>query len=366
MPATELSGVAAALAVDVVAITLFAVLIFWRRHSKPGLTVVFCFFNLCLFAVVAVVQRSSAGLELGFGLFAMLSIIRLRSDPFSPREIGYCFGALVLGLINGIGTPDAFTITLNAVLVAAMFILDHPRLFVRLVSMEVTLDRVINGSSELRREIEQRLGRTVTEIEVRSVDYVRDLMEIKVTLPPTPTAPGQSGRPPRSNGERRVSSPRARQIRPLDPADDLDWIAALDGLPEGSVPAGSHQAGSDQSGSSRPGPAPKGPGPSASGPLPPEREPLFSSVAGRMPSASDLSRPRSPARPVRSGQPVDSPRHFEPVEDRADLSTSSERPEVERSNRHLVPAAGPARRSGPSIDGRRADCNGSDRDRDPR
>lgn len=190
-----MAGVLLGFFVDLVAITVFAVLIYFRRHAKPSLTVVFTFFNIGLFAVVSVIGRSELTASVGFGLFAMLSIIRLRSDPFSPREIGYFFGALVLGLVNGIGPPDAFTISLNVVVVAAMYLLDHPRLFFVAPSLDVTFDRVISDPDELRRSLEQRLAVRVGEVTVSSVDYVHDLMQLKVQyLPAGQAATGRSWR----------------------------------------------------------------------------------------------------------------------------------------------------------------------------
>ncbi len=43
----------------------------------------------------------------GFGLFAVLSIVRLRSEPFSNRELAYFFVALVLALVCAIDLGDA-------------------------------------------------------------------------------------------------------------------------------------------------------------------------------------------------------------------------------------------------------------------
>ena len=40
-------------------------------------------------------------IALGFGLFAILSIIRLRSSTVTQQEVAYYFVALVMGLVNG-------------------------------------------------------------------------------------------------------------------------------------------------------------------------------------------------------------------------------------------------------------------------
>ena len=181
----ELGSVLLAFTVNLAAIIIFAVLMFFRRYTKPGLTVVFVFFNVGLFAVVTVIMRTEINAAVGFGLFAMLSIIRLRSDPFSPREIGYFFGALALGLVNGLGPPDAFTLVLNVAILGTMYVVDHPRLFVVPPSLDVTFDRVIADPVELRRRLEERLGVHVREVTVSSIDYVRDIMELKVQYLPT-------------------------------------------------------------------------------------------------------------------------------------------------------------------------------------
>ncbi len=212
----ELEQVLLGFAVNLTAIVVLAVLIFFRRHAKPGLTVVFAFFNIGLFAVVTVISHTELSAPVGFGLFAMLSIIRLRSDPFSPREIAYFFGALVLGLVNGITGPNVVTLVLNLSVVAAMYVLDHPRLFVVAPSLDVTFDRVIADPDELHRALEQRLAVRVGEISISSVDYVRDLMELKVQYVPAERA----GRRPRGSRSPRhdLNMPPPAKLSPPVPA----------------------------------------------------------------------------------------------------------------------------------------------------
>jgi len=173
--------VAVALAIDLAAITLFAIAVYFRRHTRKDLAVVFAFFNICLFVTVTVIEMTEVAAALGFGLFAILSIIRLRSEPFSNREIGYFFGALVLGLLNGIGTPNlAFTLGLNALVVGAIFVLDHPRVLSTAERRHVTLDSVHTNPETLRRVLAARLGASIAECTITSIDFVRDSMELEV------------------------------------------------------------------------------------------------------------------------------------------------------------------------------------------
>jgi len=173
------------LLLDLVAIGVFAIAVYFRRHARKDLAVVFAFFNIGLFVVVAVIEMTEVAAALGFGLFAILSIIRLRSEPFSNRELGYFFGALVLGLLNGIGTPHfAVTVAFNVLVVGAMVVLDHPRVLTTTERRHITLDVVRTDPGDLHQALEDRLRATVVGFRVEAIDFVRDSMELEVQYEP--------------------------------------------------------------------------------------------------------------------------------------------------------------------------------------
>jgi Domain of unknown function (DUF4956) len=178
---------AQSLLLNVVASTIFAFAIYYRRHQRRDMAVVFWFFNVCLFVMVTVIQMTEVAAALGFGLFAILSIIRLRSEPFSNYEIGYFFGALVLGLLNGIGTSERwFTVLLNAVLLVSIAVLDNPRRSRSAERRPVTFDRVIADRDALRVALAERLSAEILDVTVVAVDFVKDSMQLEVTYRAAP------------------------------------------------------------------------------------------------------------------------------------------------------------------------------------
>jgi Domain of unknown function (DUF4956) len=58
-----------------------------RRRPRRGLFMVYGTFNLGLFVVLSVISARHVGPAIGFGLFAMLSIVRLRSEPIGNAEL---------------------------------------------------------------------------------------------------------------------------------------------------------------------------------------------------------------------------------------------------------------------------------------
>jgi Domain of unknown function (DUF4956) len=184
-PAIDYADLAVSGLINLVAILAYATGIYFRRHARKDLAVVYTFFNLCLFVVVVVIQMTEVAAALGFGLFAILSIIRLRSEPFDNRQIGYFFGALVIGLVNGIGTPNVgLTLALNALIVVAAFVLDHPGVLRAPEHQRVTLDIVHTDPVVLHAALEERLAARVLRTTVHSVDFVRDVMELEVQYVP--------------------------------------------------------------------------------------------------------------------------------------------------------------------------------------
>jgi len=178
------------LAIDVLAIATLAYGVYYRRHRRRDLFVIFVLFNVGLFLALVVISAGAVSLGVGFGLFAVLSIVRLRSEPFTNGELAYFFVALVLGLVNGIDVGDpAFAAGLSAIAVAAAAIVDHPRLLESTRALEVTLETIPPGDDALRRHLEERLNARVVECRVLELDYVRETVRVGVRCATTPLTP---------------------------------------------------------------------------------------------------------------------------------------------------------------------------------
>jgi hypothetical protein len=157
--------------------------LFLPRHRRMDLAVVYALFNVGLFLALVVISTGEVGIGVGFGLFAVLSIVRLRSEPFTNREIAYFFVAIVLALVCAV---DLGSLPLAGVLVAvalvATWLIDHPRVSVPSRRVRVTLERAIGDDDALRRLVAERLGARVLDVTVVEVDYVRETTVGDVTV----------------------------------------------------------------------------------------------------------------------------------------------------------------------------------------
>ena len=173
--------VLARLGVDLVAIVLLAYGVYFRRHGRRDLLVIYAMFNVGLFLALVVMTAGSVSVGVGFGLFAVLSIVRLRSEPFSNIELGYFFVALVVALVCGLdlGSP-LVAAGLAGIAVAAAAVIDHPRLVRHSKRTELVLEVVFADEDALRRHVEERLNADVRDLSVLELDYVRDITRVAV------------------------------------------------------------------------------------------------------------------------------------------------------------------------------------------
>ena len=130
--------------------------------------------NVCVFAALSVIgtQKISAGVA--FGLFAVLSIVRLRSEPYDNIELAYFFGSLTLALVNGFeGGKLLVVVILNALVLGTVYVVDHKTLRTKTVRRrKVTLDSVETDPAVLATTLSQRMGVEVVNVTINEIDYV--------------------------------------------------------------------------------------------------------------------------------------------------------------------------------------------------
>jgi hypothetical protein len=170
-----------ALVADIVAIGLLAYGVYFRRHFRADLLLAYVALNVGVLAVTSVLIGGRAGLGLGLGLFGILSIIRLRSTSITQQEVAYYFVSLAMGLLAGLH-PDPVWLApvLTGLLVAVMFVVDHPRVAARALSQTITLDHAYPDPLQLRIALEQLLGAEVKHVVVSELDMVRDVTVVDV------------------------------------------------------------------------------------------------------------------------------------------------------------------------------------------
>ncbi len=169
------------LGLDVLAMLVLVGWLYRRRLAAPEMPLVFTALNIGLFAAIVAIGGGDFPTGVGFGLFGLLSLVRLRSAAFTLRDVAYTFVALVLGLVNGLpGSALLSVVLLDVLLVAAIWLTDESRAGTTTRTMRLTLDAVHADLASARAAVVERIGVVPLSIAVSDVDYVRETTRVWV------------------------------------------------------------------------------------------------------------------------------------------------------------------------------------------
>jgi Domain of unknown function (DUF4956) len=181
----ELVGQLARVTIDLTAMALLMFGLYYRRYRDKQLVTAAALFNLFIFSVLTVLSKVEFGIAAGFGLFAILAMFTLRSEPLAKNEIAYFFGSVAIAVICSVkGTSLPFVAAITSLVVFGTWVIDHPRVLRSVDGIRITLDRIeqhaLSEPEAMRAQLSQRLGVDVLSYEITALDYINDMARINV------------------------------------------------------------------------------------------------------------------------------------------------------------------------------------------
>ena len=149
----------------------------------------FITFSTITYFVLGLLTSVELSIGVGFGLFAIFSVLRYRTDEMPAREMTYLFVFIALPIMNAVLMNDALVKMLlsNALVVVVLFVLEKGWGFRFQLSQRVIYDRIELVTPERREELvadlKLRTGLDVQGVEVRRIDLLRDIAELRITYP---------------------------------------------------------------------------------------------------------------------------------------------------------------------------------------
>ena len=179
------------LLVDFTSLYFLSYVILYRKFQNIEMFVTSSLFNIFMLLIVMAIIRTDFDIAIGFGLFALLSLIQLRSTQFTKTEMAYLFGSVVLAVINGAGIIDfSFVLISNIVIILSTWFignwsLEHSANLIRVDNvkkMSVTLDHIdqnaISDREVMKATLASSLGIEAQSFEIKKIDYVRDIIDL--------------------------------------------------------------------------------------------------------------------------------------------------------------------------------------------
>jgi hypothetical protein len=177
------------LLIDVCAVAILVGLMHYRLYKKSEYIFTYVIFNVIIFMLSYVLKSNEMSMGAAFGLFAVFSMLRYRTEDISARDMTYLFIVIALGLLNAVhsqtSTQDILQLAVyNFILVLATFVLESSIIMKRESVQSIQYEHIQNIKPENREtliaDLSNRTGLKVHRVEIGKIDFLRDTAAIKI------------------------------------------------------------------------------------------------------------------------------------------------------------------------------------------
>lgn len=182
----------ARLLIDFTAVFLLIRFVYFKIYHRRELFFTFFIFNLVIFLICFLLNKVDLSMGAAFGLFAVFSMLRYRTEDISIKDMSYLFLVIAMGLINAVtkikdasdGYEYLFLGIINGVIILLAFLLESKILFKKEAVKTITYDNIelvhTNNQQALMEDIKKRTGINVTRISISKIDFLKDAAQVKV------------------------------------------------------------------------------------------------------------------------------------------------------------------------------------------
>ena len=189
----EHRGLAARLAIDLACVAVLIRGVYYRHYRRADLFLTFFSFNLVIFLLAFLLNRVEMTLGAAFGLFAVFSMLRYRTEGISAKDMTYLFLVIALGLLMAVGGGGWAGLALaGASVVACTLLLEGDWLTRRELSQTVLYENIALVGAQARQDLigdlRRRTGLDVHRVDVQEIDFLRDAARLTVYYYPPRSA----------------------------------------------------------------------------------------------------------------------------------------------------------------------------------
>lgn len=155
-------------------------LIYFYIHKKSNYLFTFFSFNLIIFVISFLFNRVEMSMGAAFGLFAVFSMLRYRTESLDITEMTYLFLSIALGLLNAMIIANWYEIILIDLLILGFVLVFESKWVANHESSKkIIYDRLDllakADKADLLLDLSSRTGYTVKKVEVESMDLLKDV-----------------------------------------------------------------------------------------------------------------------------------------------------------------------------------------------
>lgn len=175
--------------INIISISTLCYGCYYRLNKNSNVAGSFLLFGVGIFIITNLLHGVDMSMEFAFGLFAVFTMLRYRTDTISIKEMTYLFLVTAIALLTAVSSlsiPEL--LALNGLICFIAFIVDTRFLRSRFSMQSVSYERINNIKPEnrsiLMEDLRSRTGLNVVEVEIMHIDFLKDTAELNVKYLP--------------------------------------------------------------------------------------------------------------------------------------------------------------------------------------
>ncbi len=173
------------LIVDLISVFILTKFIYLKRHHRTDLFLTFFSFNIIVFFISYLLNRVDLSTGAAFGLFAIFSMLRYRTEGISAVDMTYLFLCIAIGLVMAVSTGSFFEHVILAGFILLMtYLLETGFVAKKKGKISIVFEKPElthpERKKELVVELEKRTGLKIFQVEVGDIDFLKDSVILEV------------------------------------------------------------------------------------------------------------------------------------------------------------------------------------------
>ncbi len=171
--------------INFIAVLILIRLIYFPNYKKRELFFTFFAFNLIIFMITYLLNKVDMGMGAAFGLFAVFSMLRYRTENISAKDMTYLFLAIAIGLITAVSKASALELALiNTLILGTTFLLEGSLFLKKEFSQTIEYENIDMIKPEMHpaliSDLKERTGLNVHRISIGKVNFLKDTAMVKL------------------------------------------------------------------------------------------------------------------------------------------------------------------------------------------
>jgi hypothetical protein len=176
--------------IDILSVLILIRLIYYPIYRKKDFFFTFFLFNIVIFIITYLLNKVDLSMGAAFGLFAVFSLLRYRTENISAKDMTYLFIVIALGLISAVNKGTFIeTSIINAIILLVAYALDANLFMKNENTQEIQYENIDlirpENRTLLLEDLRNRTGLNIHKLSVGKVNFLRDSAIVTIYYYPT-------------------------------------------------------------------------------------------------------------------------------------------------------------------------------------